>query len=1053
MAGPDKKISIRLSAGFTNRTLGEFIEPVPVQGSEPTLAASINTRLGKIPGGVARSPAATAITTASNRKWGPYSSAAGQVSILATDGDADFPVGISSSGTSVTGGSTPFAGVGAGSAITARVIYSGDLDGAEIAAPIASVYDTNGNTVWRAYQTLTTANTGVWICAEDLSGAQVLQSTFLATLLANTSTSVLWSGITHHGVYGTYIWYQDAAKGICCQRITLDGRSVVFVAATTVALPGQMLVQPDVCSFGQYAYLVCAAPASTTDGVVIRIDMSTAAVVSSTSVSNVLNGGGTCSVDASTISDNDYVAVAFSRLSDRTSKLSLMTSTLGLVGTPVTLDGAGPSTLVRHGASSWFFAVSNFKGDFSTDAYTIISSSTPLAANTYIGTFHYVLAVPSWTARQTGQFPWMHLHGKGVSWKRDGANDSSRFPVIPMMRRYGTTPTKVRPGDSDYVDDPCVVYYAFPSPISNATPMSVARLGCVRGTVAAALTFDILGFDTLSSRGDVIVGDKLVTTWRKLGSYGRVGGFGRSAILDLSPSQPIQVADKDGKALVAGAIPLQYDAFIVRPMGGWLFAPRLAVKQLTSFATTPSGVYRFAAVYRWSDASGVEWRSRPSNLLTVTVTGTSDGDVRVIVAVDLAYYIGVASAHAFVDLYASEVNDTVMRYLSSATVYITPCATSLLVLSAALTIPDASPQIYTTASDGEEIPGQPPPPLRSISIVGSRAWGIDAEFPTRIVYSKLRVAGVGYEWFPAGEVILPSGAGEGMAIREWAGIATILAQRGVYQVSGDGPNNNASAGSYSTPVKVSDIGCSNTASVVEYPGGIMWQSGSRFVRMGASIAYDTNMLCTHDVSAAVCMPRYDEVLFFSATLPEIRVYNYVLDRWTVWDNETLAVPITSALATPWNRDMVLAYSLSNNAIYRIDADSVSTAQHMTFETDWILADADFQSPVILREVVFSGAIAGPHALEINVRMDYEAKPSTFETWSSAELAAIAKDGRYTVRKEVTQPNGRAFKVQIRDVVAPGESNPAGLSPRPLTLVFARDDGTLFEEAFIATSRK
>jgi hypothetical protein len=112
------------------------------------------------------------------------------------------------------------------------------------------------------------------------------------------------------------------------------------------------------------------------------------------------------------------------------------------------------------------------------------------------------------------------------------------------------------------------------------------------------------------------------------------------------------------------------------------------------------------------------------------------------------------------------------------------------------------PIIYSRGLIGEEIVPQPPPPLRDLAIVGSRAWGIDAEIPTRIVYSKLRVAGIGFEFFPAGEVIVPSSAGEVVALRELSGTLVIFAERAIYQVSDGGPNNIGQGGSFGPPYKL-----------------------------------------------------------------------------------------------------------------------------------------------------------------------------------------------------------------------------------------------------------
>ena len=66
-----------------------------------------------------------------------------------------------------------------------------------------------------------------------------------------------------------------------------------------------------------------------------------------------------------------------------------------------------------------------------------------------------------------------------------------------------------------------------------------------------------------------------------------------------------------------------------------------------------------------------------------------------------------------------------------------------------------------------------------------------------IAYEKqISVSGVGFEFVPSYEVIVPSSGGYGMAAREWNGTPILLCENGVFQVSGEGPDNTGNPSSW-----------------------------------------------------------------------------------------------------------------------------------------------------------------------------------------------------------------------------------------------------------------
>jgi hypothetical protein len=331
-------------------------------------------------------------------------------------------------------------------------------------------------------------------------------------------------------------------------------------------------------------------------------------------------------------------------------------------------------------------------------------------------------------------------------------------------------------------------------------------------------------------------------------------------------------------------------------------------------------------------------------------------------------------------------------------------------------------------------------------VIGPRCWIIDAEHRSRLVPSKLRIAGVGYEFAPGLEVIVPAGAGKLVAVREWRGTPVALTERAVYTISGDGPNNTlGGSGAWYPPAKLADIGCTNEASVVVCPAGILWQSHNRFVLLNdGGVAYIDKIACSHDVSAAVCLRRHSEVLFFSSTTTEVRAYHYDTGRWSTYDSQTLSGLVQAAHTLPYDPDsaVLAVYEGSTPLFRRVDADSISAATNAVFETDWLLLGGDFQDDVVVSALVFNGKILGAHDIKLELFVDYQSTPATSRTWDLFELDAIDVEGLYSVKLEPTFVSCRAVKLRVTDTRVVG----GGCAPRSATLYYELA-GAIREDAF------
>lgn len=1041
MAGGNKKVSITLTNGVDNRTLDEFIGPVAAQGQSPKLKASTNTRLSARPGTCVRAAKVTSTRslTAGTKITAVVPGAAGRVTNLANQfygtGQVVRDDGTDSSGS----GTVPGVYSGVLQSCQARVSSAGADDGFEHIGYAASAYSSTAELVYRAYLYVplgTGAGATVVPCvsAWTLDGEKVAAGESAATFGIAVAT-VPWVALTTHGASGVRLWWHVDAVGIRTAPVTISGAVLTVGTATTIALPGQAAGIDIVSTGGDHVYLIHATVGSVTNATVRRIDVTTNTTTHTATLTNTLDGGGKVALQYATVNGSARLLAVTSEVTGATTHITLYDSTLAVVGATqtVALHGYVSCGFYDDGTSRYAKVyVSTYNENF------LGTYSTANANGDRMGTREYHVSLAAWGAFSTvTTYVWDIMQSHVAQWAPAGT--TQLYPILLLGRALGST--NYLSGQTNYLDDPS--HYALLGSNFHGVNSIVARYGVLRGELAPAQTWPEYVF---AGRQSFVANDVLHVAWKRQSrlSY----ALSRFIAVDLT-AKPLPIAhDKDGTAMIAGAAPQQWDSIRMSPIGSPMYGPKIYVAKVAG--ALAAGTYRFAVVLEWSDRTGTKHRSRPSNVVSValngaenvTVYGTSTGQPLSVGGMAAVVYMSVANG--------TSLHETTRLYASNTT---WNNATALTAVTG------AEPQIYSTGSSGEERPPQPPPPARDIAIVGPRAWVIDAEEPSRLAPSKLRVAGYGYEWDPNLAVVLPSEAGDGYAVREWGGFAVALCENGAYQITGDGPSNAiGDSGAFSPPIKISDIGCNNTCSVVRFPGGIIWQYRNRFALMtGAGIGYIEDFKCEYDVSQAFCVPRHEEILFFSSAVAEVRVFNYARQAWTTWDSQVLPAAPTLAAQLPWDRDTILFYVQSSGTLYRMEAELVSTCTNMVWETDWLLLGADFHDHGILKEIVFNGLIVGPHSITLEVYFDYAASLTTGDsaTWSSAELDAIDTAGRYSVRFEPRNDAARVAKIKVYDTVGVAEVVRDGVAPRSLTLVYTNEqtDTLLYEDAFVQGSRK
>lgn len=1038
MATPPQKISILLNGGIDEQASPELAGPVASQGASITLRESVNTRLSPIRGSCTRAPDAPTCATSTTPIHGMASSAAGRNTI------AFRRPGVAPSRVLNAAGQDTGAGAGnltspldstspQNAYIPSQITRAGAIPSVAATTPPSTAYDPTTGWYWTVYQGYPDTNYAndrrVYVTVSDASGGVIVPATAVLAS-AGMALGKPWLAVTCHGTNGVRLWVQTA-NSILCYPLNVSGNVVTTpgssfnvpcaVNNSTCAVISGLLTNydgtPDTTN-AVYAYVISASSGSANNATIQRINVATGGTASAANLVGALAGdNGKVSVCFSRISGTYYVGVA-AHTAAGTLTATVYSDFLGSLSTNtdasayLNCDVAVQFLFTPLSGASLVVLRGNWNGTFSGPALSGCQTDV------------YTLSMSGNTLTKRGIIPWSvpRSHGTVIRF-----SDTEQYPVFDFVRRYGTLSDS--PIGGDYVLDPSVEMWLFGSPTLWSP---VARYGVVRFVVASVR---VTHYDSLP-HGIAGIGTKIYATYLKdiVQSSGQVDYAARYVEVDFAAFQPPVAQDKDGVALIGGALPAQWDGTEVVEIGGPLHAPKIRVDN--SGGTGPvmaAGAYRVAAQYSWTDAGGLEHRSTPAVVNWTAPGGTSP---LVYVTGPDSLRRGTTQTPVDVILYCSAVNQPVLyRQPTRPENYLGLNA----LFAGSLAAVDTSRQpIFSTGASGEEQTPQPPPPAQDLAIVNDRLWVLDAEVRSRAVYSKKRIAGKGFEFYPGYEVILPSGVGKTIAVREWQGNTVIFTELAIFVVSGGGPDNtinNPTGGSFSPPVQVAAIGARNRESVLVTPKGILFQRADDIMLFaGGEPQFVQGVQPTLPVTSSFLLRDNDEAVLLG-TGGEL-VWNYVLNRWTKWYATPSNVATAHTLA--YDSSKVLLLAVNRLSVFLLDDAVLSQIGPMSWATDWIVLGGDFQDHVLLQWVMFSARSKSPHGIQIEVFTNYDesTNPKTYSTrtWTVAQLSALSSPLRYTLRHQPQRSDTRAVKVRVTEQEVSGTRD--GVQPICLTFVYS-----------------
>jgi len=161
--------------------------------------------------------------------------------------------------------------------------------------------------------------------------------------------------------------------------------------------------------------------------------------------------------------------------------------------------------------------------------------------------------------------------------------------------------------------------------------------------------------------------------------------------------------------------------------------------------------------------------------------------------------------------------------------------------------------------------------------------------PTAVFFSKLRAYGDNVD-FNNGLVLLTGDRGAhvsgGGSVAQYI---VLLKEKAIYVVTGDGPNNTQTSGTFSPPKLITnDLGCITPNSVVNTPIGLMFESQRGLYvfspqgtvdYIGAPVEGFMNLNPT--ITAATVVSEEAQVRFLCSD-GDMLVYDYEVSAWSSW---------------------------------------------------------------------------------------------------------------------------------------------------------------------------
>lgn len=475
-----------------------------------------------------------------------------------------------------------------------------------------------------------------------------------------------------------------------------------------------------------------------------------------------------------------------------------------------------------------------------------------------------------------------------------------------------------------------------------------------------------------------------------VGVYGSAGG--NLITLNLAPTN-LPSAEAGLNLNFSSGVTFAWDGNTLCEQTFFYYPDRVTTSESTTTgATMALGTYLYQVIYEWTDNRGNVFNSAPSIPVQVTLTTGDNSAVITISSLNQTYkpagFGGVQT-----------VNIKVYRYSAAQPVYYltgtvsnqsNPNLDTIFKDTNSNALILGNEILYTT---GGTLSDDPPPSFTAFATYDSRLWGIDAEDPNLLWFSKQLIETAPVEWSSFLTYYVPPVIGIGGNTGPITGITPmddkfiVFKKSAIYYIVGAGPDNTGANSQYSSPQSiVSTVGTTNPSSIVVTPNGIMFQSDKGIWLLGRDLSTSyigapVEAFNSYTITSAQVIPGTTQVRFTTNQPGFILVFDYYFGQWAWFTGITTNIVYSTA-----QYQNLYTFIDTTGTVYQETPgayiDGASNLVTMSFQTGW-LALQGLQGFQRAYQIFLLGQYLSAHTMTISAAYNYAPAPTQTDTLTPA----------------------------------------------------------------------
>ena len=432
--------------------------------------------------------------------------------------------------------------------------------------------------------------------------------------------------------------------------------------------------------------------------------------------------------------------------------------------------------------------------------------------------------------------------------------------------------------------------------------------------------------------------------------------------LDFTTTSNFDTEELGANLLSGGGFVSNYDGQVISEHGFHLY-PENVSGAVAAGGSLAAGTYQFRVIYVHTDAQGQIYRSAPSVAVSVTTASSNLTAALTIPTLRLTTHTNIIC-----EVFRTVDAGTIFYKVGSVA---NSTSTDTVSFSDAGAINDtnliAKELLYSTGGVLEHVA---PPAASVIGSFANRMFAVSSENPKVLYYSQKRAKGSPIE-FSDSLYITFNKAAEVTALAEMDEKLIVFEADRIFYLTGSGPNATGQQNNFSDPQLItSDVGCSNTRSIVQTPKGLMFMSnkGIYLLDRGLSTHYIGAPVEAYNsltITSAILIQDENQVRFTASDGVSL-IYDYFVNKWSTFTNHQ------ANGAVVWLEDGSYVYLRTTGGLcYQQSSnfDDAGAAIQMKLVTAWI-KPASVQGFQRVRRAVVLGDFKSNHTLQSRVAYNF-----------------------------------------------------------------------------------